>query len=300
MTNHTNLFFFHLCKQCGSVDRYPSRLSGKTIYCKKCNNLVQLPSFDFSQYKLEFSCHYCDFTYLIKAEFVGRSGLCKSCGKEITIPHDFLESSRFIKSTSKISIQEEKAFLTLNRIDKIESAPGSAWKIDWMRYKGLLENYKVSCLYHFTDQFNLRSIRKNGLLSRNYCNCQNIKIINPGGNALSNRLDDKKGLGDYVHLSFNCKQPMMFVAQRDGRIEKTAIIQVNPDVIFWHDTHFSTENAASSNATIGNSFDVFEKIQFEIATRDNWTNFQEKAPFQAEVLVRTKIPSEFLLKIEDL
>jgi len=298
MTNQENVFFFHVCEQCGEIVHYPSKLSGQTVLCKQCRNLVQLPCYAFDQYKLEFSCPYCTFAYLIKPEFAGKSGICKSCGKEVIIPQDFNQTSSLVRSYSKLSpIKDDKIY---NFFDKIESAPGSAWKMEWKQFYKLLEKHTISCLYHFTDHFNMQSIWKNGLLSRNYCNRHNIEIVNPGGNALSNRLDDKKGLGDYVHLSFNCKQPMMYVAQRDERIKKTSIIQVNPDVIYWHDTIFSTENAASSCATIGDSFVVFNQIRFEIATRENWTTTQEKAFFQAEVLVRNKIPPEFLMSIEDL
>ena len=65
-------------------------------------------------------------------------------------------------------------------------------------------------LYHFTNRSNLDSIHKQGLVSWSRLKEDEIKST-CGGDQTSRKLDLKRGLEDYVRLSFNRAHPMMFV-----------------------------------------------------------------------------------------
>lgn len=53
---------------------------------------------------------------------------------------------------------------------------------DWSEFKRVLEQHKITKLYHFTDRDNLESIIKNGgLISWKDCERQGIAIPKPGG-----------------------------------------------------------------------------------------------------------------------
>ncbi len=55
---------------------------------------------------------------------------------------------------------------------------------------------------HFTDEANLASIRKHGLLSMRQLKQRGIEIPAPGGNQWSQDADAASGMDAYVHLCF--------------------------------------------------------------------------------------------------
>jgi hypothetical protein len=72
----------------------------------------------------------------------------------------------------------------------------------------------VSRLYHFTDRSCLPSIANSGLLS--WVGLEKAGIVGKKGSSeLSRALDRRKGLGDFVRLSFSPKHPMLFVALKE-------------------------------------------------------------------------------------
>ena len=92
-------------------------------------------------------------------------------------------------------------------------------KNNWQEFKAILDKYKITKLYHFTDRDNLESIIKNGgLYSWGDCERKGIKINKPGGSSVSRQLDSGRSLEDYVRVSFTTQHPMMYVAMKDGRI----------------------------------------------------------------------------------
>ncbi len=119
----------------------------------------------------------------------------------------------------------------------------------------------------------------------------------PGGNQRSRRMDEEHALQDYVRLGFNPCHPMMFTAQREGRIGDVAILRVDPSVIYLEPTLFSDRNANDRDAWLGPSIKTFERIAFGLATGRRWEGQEEKKLFQAEVLVNGHVP---LNLIQDL
>lgn len=170
--------------------------------------------------------------------------------------------------------------------------------------RDIFENHirvnSIRCLYHFTDKSNLPLIIKHGgLYSWGELENKNIKPNKVGGNELSRSLDMRKGLKDYVRLSFTKELPMRHVAQRDGRINDIIFIEIDPEVIFWQETLFSDKNATSNDARVGKGFNDFKLIDLDLIRSGSWANKQQKALFQAEVMVKRFVPQKYFLNYND-
>ena len=173
-------------------------------------------------------------------------------------------------------------------------------KNNWQEFKTVLEQHKITKLYHFTDRENLESIIKNGgLYSWMDCDRKGIKIAKPGGGELSRSLDRKDNLQDFVRVSFTTQHPMMYVAMKEGRISNPVILEIDPEVIFWSDTKYADSNATRSDAHIGNSIDDFLRIHFNsVKVRKHFDLPEEEQPyFQAEILVKNFIPLDYIKNI---
>lgn len=87
------------------------------------------------------------------------------------------------------------------------------------------------CFYHFTDTRNLPSIRTSGLLSAAELKRRNIAIPAPGGNDWSKEADLHAGMDQYVHLCFRSSHPMEFKAKKEGRIQESLFLRIDPTVL---------------------------------------------------------------------
>jgi len=168
-------------------------------------------------------------------------------------------------------------------------------KSNWQSFDYIIRNNHIDYLYHFTDMSNMDSIFEHGgLFSWKSCLKNGIRITCPGGNSLSRELDIRKNLDDYIHLAFNQEHPMLYVAKNEGRIRKPEILRIDTSVIFWVSTLFSDRNAASNQARVGGTINDFCSIDFSIACGSTWNGPDEKSAFQAEVLVHSHIPLEYI------
>ncbi|MGM9746477.1 MAG: DarT ssDNA thymidine ADP-ribosyltransferase family protein [Paludibacteraceae bacterium] len=163
-----------------------------------------------------------------------------------------------------------------------------------------LKSEGITTFYHFTDRDNLQSIVDNGgLYSWDYCERNNIQISKPGGDLTSRDLDRRNGHQNYVRVSFTRNHPMMYVAQKDGRITNPVILEIALDVVARPGTLFSDKNAVKSDAQIGATYNDLCRIHF--ATVKRRTHFDvaddERDFFQAEVLVKEHIPLEMITNI---
>lgn len=173
----------------------------------------------------------------------------------------------------------------------------SCWKENWNEFVNVLSKYQIRFLYHFTDEANIPSILKHrGLFSWWYCQNNGIVIPRPGGDNLSRRLDHGRNLHDYVRLSFNDNQPMLAQAKFEGRIKNPFILKINPEVIVWKTTMFSDTNATANYSHIGQTFQDFQRINFDIISHHYYTE-ATKSFYQAEVLVKTCLPIEYILNL---
>lgn len=175
-------------------------------------------------------------------------------------------------------------------------------KSNWQEFKAVLDEHRITKLYHFTDRDNLESIIKNGgLYSWMDCERKGIKINKPGGSSASRQLDSSRNLEDYVRVSFTTQHPMMYVAMKDGRISNPVILEIDPEVIFWNESLFANLNAAryTIKPNIGPTISDFKKIHFQsVKARTHFDLPEEEQPyFQAEVLVKNFIPLEYIKNI---
>ena len=183
--------------------------------------------------------------------------------------------------------------------EKILESPKdtSQWRHDWNEFEKNIIDYRIEFLYHFTDTSNIPSIiRHGGLHSWWSCNLKGIVIPKPGGDELSRNLDCRKELQDYVRLSFNDNSPMLKQALHQGRIKKCYFLKISTEVIYLKPTLFCNTNAAANHAQVGNSINDFNQIDFNIVTQPRYTN-DTKSLYQAEVLVKTHVPIQYILNM---
>ncbi len=177
------------------------------------------------------------------------------------------------------------------------------YRQDWKLFRKHLQRNGIKKLYHFTDEANLKSIIQNGgLYSWHYCVVNNLRIERPGGGELSRLLDKKAGLENFVRLSFTPDHPMMYAAINDGRIQSPVVLEIDNEVIFFKDSKFSDKNATRTGVNIGQTFNDFAKIRFDILSSSDYLNTtdENKPYFQAEVLVKEKILLEHIKNIQKI
>ena len=146
-------------------------------------------------------------------------------------------------------------------------------------------------LHHFTDESNMRTIRKHGLLSYKQLKKRKIKCTT-GGNDLSHYLDKEAGKQNYVRLcvTYNNKpyHPMEYVCRHEQRINKTQWLKIDNSILSIPGVEFSDRNAAKSDAVIK---PTHTHLRFDVL-RDTYGNHdgELKEFIQAEVLVPINVP----------
>ena len=162
-----------------------------------------------------------------------------------------------------------------------------------------LRNNHVQCFYHFTDRDNLESIIKNGgLYSWKYCEDNDIYIPTPGGDGLSRKRDIMFGLEDYVRLSFCDDHPMAWRLEQDGA--DLVLLKIKVDVACIEGTIFSDMNAIDGLHYRGETLQDLEMIDIP-ATKEHYVSRNSSIfkQHQAEVLVKTFIPLEYIVNINN-
>ena len=168
----------------------------------------------------------------------------------------------------------------------------------------VLQNNGIQCFYHFTARENLSSIRQLGGLFSWYSMEQRGKGIPcPGGGNLSRQLDQSRGLEDYVRLSFTKNHPMMYVARNEGRIVNPVVLKISIDVATLKGTKYSNKNATIRRepVNIGETISDLRQIHFQTVRQINHFNLddEEKSFYQAEVLVKTFIPIDYIMNLDN-
>jgi len=176
-------------------------------------------------------------------------------------------------------------------------------KTNWQDFQRVIAEKNIIVLYHFTDRANLQSIINNcGLYSWQYCDENNIRITLPGGDDLSRSLDRRYNLENYVRLCFTKNHPMMYVAQKQGRIINPVILEIAPEVIYWNDTLFSDINATKNGHKKGGTLQDFQRIKFEVVKQRVHFDVAEELQkyYQAEVMIKNHIPLQYIRNINNL
>ena len=181
-------------------------------------------------------------------------------------------------------------------------------KTNWQEFSDFFRQKNITSLYHFTDRDNIDSIKRNkGLYSWDYCDKSNIQIPVSGGDQNSRIYDRRYGLQDYVRLSFVKDHPMKFVALRDNRINNAVVLEISIETCYFVNTLFANMNAADSKHTNSKGFSNNDTLDF-IKTKVHFDLFRcryndlidmDRKYYQAEILVKTWIPIEYITNINN-
>ena len=159
-----------------------------------------------------------------------------------------------------------------------------------------INDNNIKCFYHFTDIRNIESIVKNnGLYSWYSCQEKGITIKNPGGDELSRSLDARKGVADYVRLSFASYIPMQYRKEKEGA--RIVILEIHPSVATLKETLFSDENATSNTCFIGGGLSSLQKVNLNAIKGCYNRTDPMFSKNQAEILVKSHIPLKYILNI---
>ena len=163
----------------------------------------------------------------------------------------------------------------------------------------LLQDKNIRYLYHFTSADNISSIKINkGLYSWDYMDRHGITIPVAGGDSMSRSLDMKYNLQDYVRLSFCQDHPMAYRLRMAG--EKIVLLMIDIRAAAFVGTQYSDMNAADSRHHHGPSMSDLERVDFNAVKRTYVSSSDpDFKTHQAEVMVKTHIPSEYILNLDD-
>lgn len=163
----------------------------------------------------------------------------------------------------------------------------------------LLHKNNITCFYHFTSRRNLESIRKHGgLYSWLYLTKHEITIPVQGGGELSRNLDQYNGIADYVHLSFCESHPMAYRHRQDG--VDIVVLKISTEVALWNNTKFSDMNAVDSQCRCEQGLQGLKLVNFAATKEKFLTNDNPLFKYkQAEILVKTHVPLEYILNIDE-
>jgi len=152
--------------------------------------------------------------------------------------------------------------------------------------------------YHFTDGRNLTSIKEHGLLSMAEINRRKIDVVT-GGNEWSLEADRIKGMNVYVHLCFFAEHPMEYKAKKEGRIENSRFLRINPSILRVQGALISKDVSNKANASYGDPEDFIEQVDLDVIyTRTDWKDkaIQERLKMarKCEILIPDHISVEFI------
>ncbi len=207
----------------------------------------------------------------------------------LRIESEIKERPSFVKT---VIDEEEKRYLYELSHEKKEN---------FEEYQKYLDRRNVKYLYHFTERSNLESIRTNGgLFSWKYSEEHDIVVPKPGGSCLSRELDELYGLEDYVRLSFTRNHPMVYRLKTEERYRMVLLV-IKAEVALLKYTMFSDMNAADKGHTHGDSLKHLKNVKLYETNRepeDYLTIGGSKKYWQAEVLVKTFVPLEYIVNID--
>lgn len=167
--------------------------------------------------------------------------------------------------------------------------------------KDVITKFRIDGVWHFTDESNFDSIRKNGgLLSYAELRRRGIAIPSAGGNDWSHDADSWAGVDEYVHLAFIPNHPMLFIAKNDGRIAKPFWLKIDQSVLLQEGVRFTREVANKTGTKLLTAEEAIDQIDWEVLfTRTDWSDPTIKARRQAaeksEILVPHSIPLSKIL-----
>lgn len=91
---------------------------------------------------------------------------------------------------------------------------------------------------------------------------------------------------------------MAYRLKKEGK--KLVLLKISIDVAEWEDTLFSDMNATDTEHSHGGSLAALRKVKFDAVKRNYVSRNNEDFKYhQAEILVKTTIPKEFIVNLNN-
>jgi len=155
-----------------------------------------------------------------------------------------------------------------------------------MNLQETLNYYGITSIWHFTDESNLDSIEKYGLLSLDLLTQQKVYVSCYGGDELSHSLDRRKGLDKFVHLAIIKDHPMQYIKVKNGIIKNPIWLEIDTSILFENESGCCNQLANASSAQCYN-IEYLDKV---IDLQKLLNNPQPRDPIKrAQLIVANKI-----------
>lgn len=165
-------------------------------------------------------------------------------------------------------------------------------------YNKLIELNKN--LVHVTDFSNLESILKNGLLSLDELESQNMEVKYCSSQD-SRNIDKYRGLSKYVRLAYTPFYDMIPKLLHAGNLKNPIIILISPEILKLEGVKFTNKNAICNDAYLSDEDEIFDSLDFEKIykhrDKDNYFLEEYKNARQSEILIPQKIDIQYFNKI---
>ena len=171
-------------------------------------------------------------------------------------------------------------------------------KVDEKQIRQYLSDNGVEYLYHFTERENIENIKRNGgICSLKYCLLNAIEVSTKGDMTLLRYIDALYGLADYARLSFCKRHPLIKKRQEAGA--DLVLLKIKPEVAWRYDTLFSDRDAAKPHHQ-GGTIEDLKKVRMDAVHKMNLEEWDRDYVYnQAEVMVKSIVPIEFIVNIDD-
>ena len=159
-----------------------------------------------------------------------------------------------------------------------------------------LKSKNITCLYHFTERDNYDSIKESGgLFSQRACLEHSIIPQTSGEMRHLRSKDAKLYLEDYVRLSFCENHPLI-----RGRKSELILFKIKPEIALLESTLFSDRDAALENHHHGAHLEDLAMVHFDVLAKKEISEDDPDYDFyQAEVMVKTFLPKEYILNFDN-
>ena len=163
--------------------------------------------------------------------------------------------------------------------------------------------------YYITHKDNLKSILREGILSRSKTKESSWKIFSKrkitsihSGNVVDRRKEIKfrgESLWNYANVYFQARNSMLFSVKEKFGKENIIVLQINSDILKMSSVGITDGNAASQRTrffeNINEGLSALDQNQFE---RQYWSDQDDsKRTIMAEALIPDQIPKEKILGV---
>lgn len=158
----------------------------------------------------------------------------------------------------------------------------------------------IKYLYHFTANENYAKIKaRGGLYSWAKLEKEGWNIPVAGGSTLSRTLDVKKGLQDYVRLSFCSSHPMAYRLRKEGH--SLVLLYIDIEAVTLDGVKFSDRNATANGVLVAGGMEGLQLVKLPATQRSFVSKDDPDFPYlQAEILIPNHLPSKYIKKVENM